>query len=348
MKRITVKDLAKELNVSLGTINKAFNNKPGLSDETRRKVLETAELMGYKVNRVAQSLARNSIKIGIITPEAWPEYYGYLKAGINQELERLRDYNIIGKIYSVPGLHSNNETIQALENCKSDGMDAIILSPAHETKYIEQINELYKSGIPVIALGSDLAGSKRMSCVRVDAIMSGRLAAEYMGWIVEKSRNVAVFTGNKDMSDHKEKIEGFIEEAKNRSLNIVGVFETHDEPEVAYYLTGKLIKEIPDLGGIYVATGNSESICRYIKDNNVQNVRIIGTDIFKKIIGFVKDDIMQGVIFQDPITQGKLAVRIIYDLLVHKKPIQENIFVTPQLVLRSNIDSYNDLLNGGL
>jgi DNA-binding LacI/PurR family transcriptional regulator len=43
MKRVTVKDLAKELSVSLNTINKGLNNKPGISDETREKIIETAK-----------------------------------------------------------------------------------------------------------------------------------------------------------------------------------------------------------------------------------------------------------------------------------------------------------------
>lgn len=340
MRRITVKDLANELGVSLGTINKALTGKPGVSEETRQHIMDTAKRMGYQVNRVAQSLARNPIKIGIIMPEAWPEYYGLLKSGIDQELENLRDYNILGKYYMVPGLHSRQETVEAINRCMNDGMNAVIICPAHDMGYIEYVDKMYDNGIPVILLGSDLPGSKKLCCIRVDAHMSGRLAAEYIKWLVEEEKTIAVFIGNKDISDHKEKVDGFLEEAKNNSSKIAGVFETHDEPEVAYYLTGKLVKERPDIGGIYVATGNSIAVCKYIVENGIKNIRIIGTDIFNDIIKYVKDGVMQGVIFQDPVAQGRTAVKTIYDTLVKNISVKSDIFVTPQIVLRNSIDAY--------
>lgn len=340
MRRVTVKDLANELGVSLSTINKALTGKPGVSEETRRHIMDTADRMGYQVNRVAQSLARNPIKIGIIMPEAWPEYYGSLKCGIDQELENLRDYNILGKYYMVPGLHSGLETVEAINRCIIDGINAVIICPVYDSNYLEQIENLYENGIPVIALGADLFDAKRLCCIRVNAQMSGKLAAEYMRWIIGEGKFVAVFIGNKDFCDHKEKVDGFVEEARNNSLKIAGVFETHDEPEVAYYLAGKLIKERQDLGGIYIATGNSIAVCKYIVENNIKNMRIIGTDIFKDIIKFVKDGVMQGVIFQDPVTQGRTAVKVIYDKLVKNISVEDSIFITPQIVLRNNIDSY--------
>lgn len=347
MKRITVKDLAKELNVSLGTINKVLNNKIGVGDETRKKVLQTAERMGYQMNRVAQSLARNIINIGIIIPVVWPEYYGYLKIGLDHELERLRDYNIIGKYYTVSGLHSLNDTVEALKACSRDKMDAVVICPAYESNFIEYIDKLYKQGIPVVTLGSDLSNCQRMSCVRVDSYKSGRLAAEFMKLIVKDGKPMAIFVGNKDINDHKEKISGFTEEAGDSSSSKIGVFETQDEPDLAYYLTGKVLRDSPDLGGIYVATGNSIGVCKFCVDNKIKNLRIIGTDIYEDMIQFVHNNVMQMVIFQDPVSQGKIAIKVIYDSLVNKICPDENILVTPQIVIKNNVDYYRILLKNG-
>ena len=340
VKRITVRDLAKELNLSLGAINKALNNKPGLRDDTRDRILKTAERMGYQVNRVAQSLARNPIKIGIIMPDVWPEYCGFLRHGINQELNKLRDYNVIGKYYSVPGLHASREMVEALKNCENDGMNAVIILPNHDTDYEEYVDILYNKGMTVIALGSDFTYCKRSCCVMVNAHGSGRLAAEYMKWLIEKGKSIAVFIGNKDFKDHKEKVEGFLKEAGDNSCKITGVFETNDEPEIAYHIAGKLINDISNLGGIYIATGNSIAVCKYITEHNIENIHLIGTDLFTDIVKYVKSDVMQGVIFQDTITQGKIAIQVVYDYLVNSKDIQGNIFIKPQLILKSNIDEY--------
>ncbi len=340
MKRVTVKDLAKELNVSLNTINKGLNNKPGISEETREKIIETAARMGYQVNRVAQSLARNPVRFGIIMPEEWPEYYDCLKQGIDLELNNLRDYNISGKYYMVPGLHSKNETSQAIQKCIKDQMSAMIICPNQDIDDLCYVHLLNKSKIPVITLGADLPGADKLCCIRVNACASGKLAAEFMKWLIAPEKTVAIFIGNKDFSDHKEKVDGFLEVAKANAPRIEGIFETQDDPELAYHLSGKLIKERPELGGIYVATGNSIAVCKYIEKNNIHGLRILGTDIFDEIKEYVKRDFIQGVIFQDPVKQGRYAVKAIYDALIENVEVDKNIFVTPQLVLKSNIEYY--------
>ena len=72
-KQVSVKDIAKELNISLSTVHKAMTGKGGISEERRKEVLKTAKKMGYQVNSVAQTLARKSINLGIIMPSLWQD-----------------------------------------------------------------------------------------------------------------------------------------------------------------------------------------------------------------------------------------------------------------------------------
>ena len=59
MKRTTITDIAQHLQVSLHTVNKALYGKKGVGDELRAKILQTAQEMNYRVNRVAQSMPRS-------------------------------------------------------------------------------------------------------------------------------------------------------------------------------------------------------------------------------------------------------------------------------------------------
>lgn len=348
VKRVTVKDIAKELGLSLGTINKVLNNKPGVSSTTRSRVLEAVDRLGYKVNRVAQGLARETLVIGIIIPEVWQEFFGYLKKGIDIELEKVSDYNINGIYYNVPDLYSKKETLEAFEQCYKDNVDAIIVCPAHESRYDEAIDILQDKKVPIFALGNEIHDSRRLCCIRIDAHMSGSLAAEYMSRMVKDGKYVAVFIGNKDMYDHKEKADGFVFEAEKRGMNVIGVYESHDDPNVAYYLTEKIIRERKDIGGIYVATANSAAVCKYIDENRIKGVYIVGTDVSPNTCEYMEKEIMHGIIFQDTITQGKVAVRTVIDHLVYKKAIESSFFITPQLLLKSNMKwyqhQYNDII----
>ena len=85
-KRVSVKDIAQKLNISLSTVHKALTGKSGVSEERRREVMRAAHDMGYVVNSVAQSLARKDINIGILMPSEWQGYFEHMKAGIEKEI----------------------------------------------------------------------------------------------------------------------------------------------------------------------------------------------------------------------------------------------------------------------
>lgn len=341
MRRTTVKDIASHLNISIGTVSKALTGKNGISEETREAVLAAAQSLGYKVNRIAQSLARNPITIGIVLPKVWPEYYGFLAEGMQNVLERMHDYNVVARYRNISSLFSVDEINHALESFIQEGVNAVVLCPASVTECGNSLDKLYQNNIPVVLLGTDLQEGKRLTCIRVDADMAGRLAGEFMGWVIPQNKSAAVLIGNKDMRDHCEKVEGFTHEMQMNSHKVEGVYETQDEPEVAYYLTKKIIREKPDLGGIYVATGNSIAVCKCIVDHGLEGkIRIIGTDIFPDIKKYVDEGVMNGVIFQDPVRQGEIAIKTIYSYLVERKPCEQEVFVHPQLILRNNIASY--------
>lgn len=343
MKRVTVKDIAAELNISLGTVSKALTGKHGISDDTRKEVRETAKRMGYKVNRLAQGLARNPITIGIIYPKVWPEFYGGFIKGIKYVIDRLGDYNVTAKFVSISSLFSKDEIANAITQLVKMEVTGIILAPGSVTNCGDCLDDLCKKNIPVLLLGTDLTVGKRFTCVRVDAGLAGRIAGEFMGNIVHEKKAIAALIGDKDMKDHNEKLEGFEQEISHAGLSLTGAYETHDEPEVAYHLTKKLIRDIPDLGGIYVATGNSIAVCKCIVEHGLHSkVKIIATDVFQDIIQYVDDGVIQGVIFQNTVEQGRVAMEMLYQHLVERKPCEHEVLIRPNVIMRSDISRYHE------
>jgi LacI family transcriptional regulator len=342
MKKVTVKDIAEELNVSISTVSKALSGKSGVSEEMRSNILKTAKKLGYHVNRVAQGLSRKTIKIGVIMPKVWNEFYGAFKKGIEIYLKDMVDFNIEARYKYVSNLYTCDEYIEAINYFLKENMNGIILCPSYNNSYCKYVDSLNENNIPVVILGSDLPCGKRLCCVREDSILAGKMAAEVMKWIIPKNKKIAVFIGNKDMSDHSEKVNGFMNEYA-RLDEVIGVYETQDDPDVAYHITNKLIFDRPELGGIYVATGNSLSVCKCIEENNMNdNVNIIATDIFLELEKYVIDNIVKGIIFQDPILQGELAIKTLYKYLVFKDYCEPNILIRPQLILKNNFSLYLD------
>lgn len=146
---VTLKQLAKELNVSISTVSKALNNSEEIGEETAKRVKELAELYNYKPNKVALSLKQNKTKtIGVIIPDILNHFLAKVLFGIEREAA-LHGYNIITCI-SNESLEKEKESLQLLA---SGSVDGFILSVAKETQIkneVEHFKKTINGGLPIV------------------------------------------------------------------------------------------------------------------------------------------------------------------------------------------------------
>jgi len=87
MKHITIKDVAKKLNVSISTVSRAFNNKYDVKEETKELILKTAKELGYTPNPIAKKLSQQrSFTIGIVVPEFSTNFFPEVMMGAQEVL----------------------------------------------------------------------------------------------------------------------------------------------------------------------------------------------------------------------------------------------------------------------
>ncbi|MBE7030147.1 MAG: LacI family transcriptional regulator [Ruminococcaceae bacterium] len=341
-KRITIKDISEQLGVSCAVISKALNNKSGVNKELREKILTTANELGYRINKVAQSMARNTIVIGVVIPAATHDYFSFMKKGLDTEFERLRDYNVEKRYYVIENLYSSIDTIRALNQCMEDGVQGIILCDFFPSGLDKVFGELEKRNIPIVLMGdSQSTTSKYLCSVQVDAYRSGQMAAELLRLCTKENSNVAIFVGNKDNVEHKLKIQGFVDSLNTYGLNLVGVYETHDDDTIALHLMKKILGDSKNLHGLYSATSNFASIGRIIQDEQL-DLKVVCTDIDSAVAYYLKAGIAQCTIFQDLEKHGRTAVRLLYEHIAEYREIDKTVYITPLVVVRSNLDAYLD------
>ena len=117
---VTLKQLAKELNVSISTVSKALNNSEEIGEDTVRRVKELAKLYNYRPNKVALSLKNNKTRtIGVIIPNILNRFLAKVLFGIESEATK-QGYNIITCI-SNESLEKEKESLQLLANGSVDG-----------------------------------------------------------------------------------------------------------------------------------------------------------------------------------------------------------------------------------
>lgn len=334
--RVTVKDIANRLQISPGTVSKALSGKKGISAAMRRRICDAAAEMGYHVNRTAQSLARKTIRIGIAYPAVWAQYYDQLIRGVNRALDSLRDYNVIGVFRTFSGLYETGELSAIVEDFTREQIDAVILSPGAITDCDTLLRQLREAEIPCFIVGNDFDPSLRTACIRVDAVLAGKLAGEMMNYLMPENAQILAFIGDGNLTEHAEKLQGFRAELQG-GRHLAGCFETQDDPAIAAEMIQKALRDFPQIRGVYIATGNSVPVCEILsRQAETAQVRIIATDLFPELIPYVSRRQIHAVVFQNPEEQGEQAVLRCYEYIT-KHEMVDQCLITPSVLLRNSI-----------
>ena len=123
-RKITLKQIAKELDVSVSTVSKALSNSKEISEDTTQKIQAFAKLYNYKPNNIALSLKNRKTKtIGILIPEIVHHFFSTVIRGIERVANR-RGYNVIVGLSN----ESFTKEIINMEMLANGSIDGFILS----------------------------------------------------------------------------------------------------------------------------------------------------------------------------------------------------------------------------
>lgn len=188
--KITMKDIAQKLGVSVVTVSKAFNNKEGVSEELRAQIKKTAEEMGYRYNATAKALRESHcFNIGVIVASRYmdeTENSFYLKMYQNI-IKHLTDYEYSGILEIVTQeMEDGNELPRIISNSKIDGLIVLGQMKAEYLLFIK------KTGIHTVYL--DFYNKT----IDVDAVITDNIYGEYLltNYLVGKGHKKIAFIGN--------------------------------------------------------------------------------------------------------------------------------------------------------
>ncbi|PWH83524.1 LacI family transcriptional regulator [Algibacter marinivivus] len=148
-RKITLKQIAKELDVSVSTVSKALSNSKEISEDTTQKIQAFAKLYNYKPNNIALSLKNRKTKtIGILIPEIVHHFFSTVIRGIERVANR-RGYNVIVGLSN----ESFTKEIINMEMLASGSIDGFILSISKETllkQDYHHFNATIDQGMPIV------------------------------------------------------------------------------------------------------------------------------------------------------------------------------------------------------
>jgi DNA-binding LacI/PurR family transcriptional regulator len=232
-KRPTLNDVAKSLDLSHQTVSRVINNHPRVLPETRRRVLQAIDALGYKPNQAARFLAnRRSTLIGLVTDD--PGIYGAAHAILSLEQEaRLHGYTLM--IFGLRNLTIADAKAGAEELIANSAEGLIVDVPVEINK-----KELAAAmgNIPFVTL--DIDGGHLFPSFRVDHIRGSRLATRHL--ISLGHTRIAGLIGYKPYRSSKLRRKGWLAELRAAGLEPGPTRGTPWTPDGGYDATKDLIK----------------------------------------------------------------------------------------------------------
>ena len=346
-KRFGVRDLARLAKVSVGTVDRALNSRRGINKETRERILAIAADNGYAPNPTAQALSfsKSAFRIGVCVPREIHYFYDHLYAGITDEAKRWEHVGLVLVCRRVQELSS--PVSRAVNELLSQDIQALVLTPGSAEEVapiIERAEE--EKNVRVVCVATDDSPSCRSTGISVDPNINGALAAELMANLVPPGSEAAIITGMLITEEHRNKVEAF---QKNFPINCRGgetvrVIEGHEDEEEVYRKTLQLLRQHPNLRGIYISTVNCIPVCKAVeKWNRRSQVRIIATDVFPDQEPYFRRKTLSASIYQDPYRQGQLAVRLIMDSFLNGRPLPPKYYINPVIALRANLGLFREM-----
>jgi len=214
--KATLKQIAKELGVSVSTVSKALNGSPEISEPTKQRVQEYAKLKNYKPNVIGLNLKNRSTKtIGVIIPNILNSFFAKVFTGIEKVADE-KGYKVITCISN----ESLEKEINTLEMLSNGTIDGFILSVAEETQKLEQFNHfnsIINEGTPIVMFDR-ISDNVNCDKVIVDDFESAVNATEHL--IKTGCKKIALFSAIDNLSVGKLRAKGFYKAMDNNGFSI--------------------------------------------------------------------------------------------------------------------------------
>ncbi|HEY8660133.1 MAG TPA: LacI family DNA-binding transcriptional regulator [Hanamia sp.] len=313
--KVTIADIAKELNVTPATVSRALSNHPAISLKTKQAVQKTAGRLNYKKNTIAASLQSGKTNvIGVIIPSAEINFFGSVVHGI-ESIANQNGYNVL--------IYQSNEDMRheakGIETFLSARVDGILASIAKNTVDFSHFLEVKARNIPLVFFdrtNDDLG----LPSVVIDDFKGAFLATEHL--IKQGYKRIAHISASQHISIWNTRLKGYKAALAahnipfDESLIYVGNISIKSGKEAVKYFFEKpnppdaifAVEDFTALGAI-----------KELKDRNIKIPGKVG------VIGFANEHFGEHItpslstVDQQTVLMGKESIKLLLELISPKE-----------------------------
>ncbi len=212
--KMTLKKIAKELDVSISTVSKALKDDKNVSQETREKIQAFAKFYNYRPNNIALSLKNQRTKtIGLIIPDIVHHFFAKVIAGAEQAAN-IRGYIVVIGVSN----ESFEKEVINMEMMVNGSVDGFVVSIAKETLLLQDyhhLNEIISQGMPIV-LFDRVVDEVECDKIVVDDKESAKNATQQL--IDDKRENILLLTTLDHINIGRERTKGYLEALQQNQI----------------------------------------------------------------------------------------------------------------------------------
>lgn len=230
--RPNFKHVAELAGVSTSTVDRVLNDRGGVGEARRRKVVDAARRLG--MNRVLPQAVRGSLHFDVIRPQEDGDYYRRLDAALQHVSGLLGPSIALHK--SIWTGHDPAQLVRFLTKARHRRHGIILY--ARETPEIQQaIRQARTNGVPIVMMTTDIphltasGGDGQVAYVGIDNHAAGATAASMMGRFLHREGSVLLLAGSLDYAAHRQRAAGFNEVMRREfpHLHLLGPLQIDDD-----------------------------------------------------------------------------------------------------------------------
>lgn len=337
--KATMLDISAASGVSTATVDRALNNRPGVSPANRQRVLEAAHQLGYLPTSGAVTMPSRPAHLEFMLPIGANGFMVDLARHIQDYAARLP---LVSKctIHDIEGVLP--EHLQRAIDKLSINVHGVGIIALDHPKTRNIIREIVDGGIRVVTIASDVPATPRSSYVGIDNRVAGRTAAHLFGRFLHGKGRLMLLLGSRAYRGHEEREMGFrsVLAEEFPGLSIMESVEINDQPEASYRATSRILSGSGGIDGIYCIGAGRSGVVRAIEESAAsRRPHFICHDLTKVTRGYLVNDQVDVVIDQNARLMAEQSVIQLLGSIAAAAPYLTLKLIEPRLIFKENIPS---------
>ncbi|KLI60025.1 LacI family DNA-binding transcriptional regulator [Brachyspira hyodysenteriae] len=341
----TIREIAKLAGVSIGTVDRALNNRGRIDHDVEQKILDIAKSLNYKPDKIAKSLAirKKKFKIAAVLNTYNNLFFEYVIKGIEIAGKEIEEFGMSIIIKRCKDFDADNQ-LELIEEAINEGANAMAIVAINDERVKNKISELYNNNFPIVLLNSFVDSKDCIAYVGCNYELAGEIAASLLNIISNGNNiNLLVFSNNfNKMLGNKKRVDSLVSRLNSdyKNVNVQSIIEMEKDNNLNFDKSkNNLLKHMDTDVVICPGAETSKYVINAIKELGLYNkIKIITYDCSDVVKEGLLDRGIVASITQNPQEQGYRAIKVLFEYLLTKTiPDKRYTYIETQVIFRENL-----------